>query len=153
VITFVEGDLFDMDLPALGHGCNCQGVMGRGIAVVFKNRYPEMYKVYQDACENLEYQLGDVFVWGPPDQTPGEPVIYNLATQPTPGPTASLEAIQSSLTDALEDAKERGIDKIGIPRIGAGLGGLKWEDVSVALAMVADPSPVELVVVSLPESK
>src|ERR1700678_3621437 len=92
----VIGDLFEVDAPAIGHGCNTEGAMGAGIAVEFKRRYPDMYKEYKRRCSSGAFSLGDVFVW----ETQAR-VVYNLATQPRPGPSASVEAIQQSVTKAL----------------------------------------------------
>jgi len=144
-LQMVDGDLFDLNLPALGHGCNCRGAMGAGIAVEFKRRYPEMYQAYRKLCLAGDFELGDVFVW-----TASAQVIYNLATQPVPKPSATLEAVEQSVQRALDDAEHRGIDRIGVPRIGAGLGGLSWPDVESTLRTVADSHRVELVVVSRP---
>lgn len=143
--TMVTGDLFQLGLPALGHGCNCTGAMGAGIAVEFRRRFPEMYEEYRELCQKGEFQLGDIFVW----EAPGV-VVYNLATQPIPRPSATLEAIDTSIRAALADAAGRGLPRLGVPRIGAGLGGLKWADVAEVLANAGEDSPVELVAVSLP---
>jgi O-acetyl-ADP-ribose deacetylase (regulator of RNase III) len=91
--------------------------------------------------------LGDIFVW-PADAL----VVYNLATQPLPRPPASLDAIDTSLRAALGDAHQRGLTRLGVPRIGAGLGGLPWSDVRAVLDAATVDSPVELVVVSLPDA-
>ena len=144
-LHLIEGDLFEVDLPALGHGCNCRGAMGAGIALEFKRRYPDMYRAYRERCLSGDFNLGDVFVWVAPDR-----VIYNLATQPVPKPSATLEAIELSVQRALDDAQQRGVRRIGIPRIGAGLGGLSWSKVESTLANVAEDHSVELIVVSLP---
>jgi len=143
--TAVTGDLFELDLPAIGHGCNCAGAMGAGIAGEFKRRFPRMYREYWRRCQVGRFPLGDVFVW-PDDRV----VVYNLATQPLPRPPAVLDAIDTSVRAALDDARRRGLSRLGLPRIGAGLGGLAWPDVAAVLAAAAEASPVELVVVSLP---
>jgi O-acetyl-ADP-ribose deacetylase (regulator of RNase III) len=59
----VTGDLFNLGLPAVGHGCNCAGAMGAGIAVEFKRWFPAMYQQYRRRCQQGGLQLGDVFVW------------------------------------------------------------------------------------------
>lgn len=141
----VTGDLFELDVPALGHGCNCVGAMGAGIAKEFKRRFPEMYREYRRRCQNGQFRLGDIFVW----QADGL-VIYNLATQPVPCPSATLDAVDSSIRAALADAERRGLRRIGVPRLGAGLGGLAWPDVAALLDTAAADHTVELVVVSLP---
>lgn len=143
--TMVTGDLFQLGLPAIGHGCNCVGAMGAGIAVEFRRRFPDMYEQYRELCAKGDFQLGDIFVW----EAPGV-VVYNLATQPIPQPSATLDAIDTSIRAALADAASRGLPRLGVPRIGAGLGGLTWVDVAEVLANAGEESPVELVAVSLP---
>lgn len=143
--TSVTGDLFELALPAIGHGCNCLGVMGAGIAREFRRRFPYMYESYRLRCANGLFVPGDVFVWTQ-DQPP---VVYNLATQPVPGPTATLDAIGTSVHAALVHAHARGITQLGIPWIGCGLGGLNKRSVATVLSEVAADSPVELIVVSL----
>jgi O-acetyl-ADP-ribose deacetylase (regulator of RNase III) len=141
----ITGDLFELGLPALGHGCNCVGAMGAGIAKEFKRRFPRMYREYRRRCRNGQFGLGDVFVW-----QADALVIYNLATQPVPGPSARLDAIVTSVRAALVDAEHRGLSRLGVPRIGAGLGGLQWPDVAAVLDAATADSAVDLVVVSLP---
>lgn len=144
--TPVTGDLFDLGLPAIGHGCNCAGAMGAGIAVHFKRRFPAMYQEYRRRCRQSSFRLGDIFVW---DQEP-DLVVYNLATQSVPRPSATLQAIDTSIRAALTDAERRGLARLAVPRIGAGLGGLAWSDVEAVLRQAGDDSPVELIAVSLP---
>lgn len=144
-MTAMTGDLFTAGLPAIGHGCNCAGSMGAGIALAFKQRFPDMYQEYRRRCRAGEFRLGDIMVWETPDL-----VIYNLATQPVPRPSATLEAIDTSVRAALADAAGRGLAQLGLPRVGAGLGGLNWPDVADVLDRASADSLVELVVVSLP---
>ncbi|HKD96407.1 MAG TPA: macro domain-containing protein [Micromonosporaceae bacterium] len=141
----IDGDLFTAGLPALGHGCNCAGAMGAGIAVEFRQRYPGMFEEYRARCRDGRFRLGGMFVWQAPDV-----VVYNLATQPVPRPTATLDAIETSVGAALTDVAGRGLHALGLPTIGAGLGGLAWPDVTAVLERVAGGSDVELVVVSRP---
>jgi O-acetyl-ADP-ribose deacetylase (regulator of RNase III) len=142
----VTGDLFDLGFPALGHGCNTRGLMGTGIAVEFKYRFPGLYSRYVRECHAGNFTLGDVLVWDV-----GDVVVYNLATQPRPGPSADLDAIQTSISAALADAARRELHRFGIPRIGAGLGGLPWKAVRERLEIAASEHSVELVVVTLSE--
>jgi O-acetyl-ADP-ribose deacetylase (regulator of RNase III) len=141
--TEVEGDLFTLGLPAIAHGCNCRGSMGAGIARQFRSRFPEMYAQYADRCRAGRFAPGDVFVWDA-----GEVVVYNLATQLKPGADARLDAISVSVRAALADAAERRIRRLGVPRLGAGIGGLDWNDVADVLHAAAATSTVELVVVT-----
>ena len=137
----VAGDLFDLDLPAIGHGCNCEGSMSGGIARDFRRRFPLMYTEYARRCAEGSFVPGGFFRWVLP-----ELVIYNLATQPKSGADAKLWAIEASVRAALEDAAERGLSAVGLPRIGAGIGGLVWADVAAILQGAAADSGVDVIV-------
>lgn len=139
----VKGDLFAQGMPAIGHGCNCRGTMNGGIAREVSKRYPQMHREYVDLCEASRFELGEFFAWEAP-----EFVVYNLATQKLPGANADLNAITTSVRSALADASHRGLSMLGLPKIGAGIGGLQWSEVSQALQAVAASSRVDVVVAS-----
>ena len=138
MLHYETGDLFDpaFNFDAIAHGCNRQGVMGGGIAAEMKRRYPEMESEYKVLCRNWKdryFRLGDFMRWNIPGGDPGPLVIYNLATQGVPGADARLNAIRVAFANMVADAEKRGLVNIGIPRIGAGIGGLKWTDVALAM--------------------
>jgi O-acetyl-ADP-ribose deacetylase (regulator of RNase III) len=142
------GDLFeDAGLPSLAHGCNCAGSMGRGIAVEFRRRWPAMYQAYRRECNEGRFRPGDVFVWEADERT-----IFNLGTQPVPGPSARLSYIEAALRQAVRIAESKAIPVIGMPRIGAGYGGLQWTDVRLVLESIGAESRVLLLVYKLPAS-
>ncbi len=136
-LTEITGDLFDLGFPALGHGCNCTGVMGAGIALQFRHRYPQMYEEYRQFCEEGVALPGDVY----PYEAADGKLILNMLTQPVPGPTATLELIESAVRRAIEMCQEHGIKEMAIPRIGAGIGGLKWSTVRERLETVMEDYP------------
>lgn len=142
-VRVLKGDLFESGLPAIGHGCNTKGSMGAGIAKEFRRRWPAMYEEYRRRCLAGTFGLGDVFVW----ET--MPVIFNLGTQPRPRPSATLEAIETAVSSMLEIAERRSIPAVGLPWIGAGLGGLNWADVYETLNAVAARGTPELVIFEL----
>ena len=141
----VPGNLLELDLPAVGHGCNCAGSMAGGIAVDFRRRWPEMYDEYVRRCAAGELSPGGFFRWDADGL-----VIYNLATQQRPGPDARLDAIDASVRGALADAQRSGIATLGVPKLGAGIGGLAWCDVYGVLRDAGEASSVTLTVVKLP---
>ena len=155
-ISFVSGNLFTYDgLEAICHGCNCKGLMGAGIAKEIKEKFPKMHRYYQDMCAEGEFILGSVFMAHKFDtsapyveeiQQSGFSTIYNLATQNHPGPYASLKAIKDSVTTMIDDAEQSGIKTIGVPRLGAGIGGLDWNNVKRLLEELGNATPVELIV-------
>ncbi len=129
-IQYVAGDLFanEYGAHALAHGCNCQGSMGAGIAVGFRQRYPAMYEEYRRRCKATprQFNLGDAFLWPAGDQ----PAVFNLGTQEgTWRARASYEAIEQALTAMRAQADAAAITSIAMPRIGTGYGGLSWKKV------------------------
>lgn len=147
MITYVTGDLFEIEgLDALAHGVNCEGRMGKGIAKEFKRRWPRMYEIYRRYCYRGKLHPGDVIGF----ETSSGLWVYNCATQHHVGATATLEAVHDSLEAMIDIAVPKGIKRIGLPRIGAGIGGLKWGAVKHLLEQL-DTKGIELVVVSLPE--
>lgn len=134
-ITYMQGDLFTSTALALGHGVNTSGVMGAGIAVAFKREFPVMYERYREFCLDGSLVPGGLYEYVDDEQNT---YVYNLATQDKPGAHAHLDWIRSSLSTTLWRLDERGLDRIALPRIGSGLGGLEWTDVErVMLETVA----------------
>jgi O-acetyl-ADP-ribose deacetylase (regulator of RNase III) len=136
-IEYVSGDIFvnKHKTQALAHGCNCQGSMGAGIAVGFRERYPEMYEEYRRRCkaDPRQFNLGDSFLW----KKEGEPFVFNLGTQERYWHArASYEAIEAALEKMRQQADQNGIDSIAVPRIGVGYGGLSWKKVKVIVERV-----------------
>ena len=141
-IEFVKGDLLSTDdFCAIAHGCNCAGAMAKGIAKEIRNRWPEMYYEYRRRCQEGRFNLGDVFVW-----TDGKTTIFNLGTQRSWKTAAELPAIEQSLKRMSDLAERKGITKIGLPRIGAGLGGLDWTHVKALLENIARRTSIHFVV-------
>lgn len=128
-ITYKVGDLFESTEPALAHGCNTHGVMGAGVARIVRQRHPEAFYAYTQACDMGRFRLGSALpVYSSPAGDRGR-WIYNLATQVNPGADATLWGVFLSFANMAEDARVRGIDAVGIPRIGCGIGGLTWDNV------------------------
>ncbi len=132
-----KGDIFKIPgVKNYAHGCNCAGAMGKGIAVQFKKMFPEMYLQYKRLCLEGIFLPGDVFVY-----KYSEGFVFNLGTQSTWRTKATLSNIRESLTKMMAIAEEKGIDSIAMPRIGAGLGGLPWQDVKAVVEDVASQHP------------
>lgn len=147
VVEHVSGDLFaQRDVYALAHGVNCRGVMGAGIAVEFKRRWPQMFTAYAQACGTGELTVGGMFAW----QVAEDRWVYNLASQDRPGKDARLDAVATSLEAALAHACVHSVPSIALPRIGCGIGGLDWPEVADVLDVVAARYPVVVRTVSRP---
>src|SRR5258708_39956093 len=140
--VFRKGDLFATEgLHAFARGCNCAGSMGGGSAIEFRRRWPRMYEEYAARCADGRFGLGDVFPW-----TEGDDTVYNLGTQAHWRKKAQLPALSKSIRRMAELAAHAGIERVGLPRIGAGLGGLDWVRVKRILTEVGAETPVTLLV-------
>jgi O-acetyl-ADP-ribose deacetylase (regulator of RNase III) len=139
-VVFIKGDLFATEgLVAYAHGVNCAGAMGAGIAIEFKKRWPRMYEEYALRCADRRFQLGDVFPWSEDGVT-----VYNLGTQEHWRKKSQLPALAKALRSMTTLATNAGIERVGLPRIGAGLGGLDWMRVKRVLTEVGAETKVSL---------
>lgn len=146
MITQVKGDLFDSqwEFDAIGHGVNCFGMMGAGIAVQFKNRYPRMHDEYRKLCGKGWLLPGQVFPW---DNGTGTQAIFNIASQYAPGPDAKLSYLHAGLQYVDFYMKHTKRKHLGLPWIGAGIGGLDIDDVLLTINQVFVSSPIKVTVV------
>ena len=62
MIEFARGNLFEAKVEALVNTVNTVGVMGKGVALMFKEAYPENFKTYKVACKRKEVKIGHMFV-------------------------------------------------------------------------------------------
>lgn len=125
----IKGDLFLSSSLALGHGVNCVGVMGAGIAPKFRSLSEEMYQKYRSHCKDGSLVPGMTYAYLLDDGR----WVYNMATQDKPGRYARLEWVYKSARKALVHADRNGVESISIPKIGCGIGGLDWADVQKVL--------------------
>ncbi|HEY1681035.1 MAG TPA: macro domain-containing protein [Candidatus Tumulicola sp.] len=111
---------------------NCVGIMGRGIALQFKNAFPQNFKMYKAACNREEIQPGKVFVFETGSMTDPKYII-NFPTKRHWRGRSRLSDIASGLTSLVFEIKQRKINSIAIPPLGSGLGGLYWPDVRILI--------------------
>ena len=128
MIEHKTGDIFGEDAEALVNSVNCVGVMGRGIALQFKNLFPENFKAYAEACERGEVIPGRMFVYDSGMMTTPRYII-NFPTKRHWRGKTRMEDIEAGLDALVREIRERNIRSIAIPPLGSGLGGLRWADV------------------------
>ena len=128
MIEFTTGDILRADVEALVNTVNCVGIMGRGVALQFKNAYPENFRAYEAACSRQEVQPGKMFVFETREIT-GPKFIINFPTKRHWKGKSRMEDIDSGLVALAAEIRERSIRSIAIPPLGSGLGGLNWGDV------------------------
>jgi O-acetyl-ADP-ribose deacetylase (regulator of RNase III) len=128
MIEFTTGDILHADVEALVNTVNCVGIMGRGIALQFKNRFPENFKAYAAACARGELQPGRMFVFETGTLT-NPKFIINFPTKRHWRGKSRIKDIDCGLRALAGEVRDRGIRSIAIPPLGSGLGGLNWGDV------------------------
>lgn len=125
MIHVVNGDLFDVPADIRVNAVNCVGVMGAGIALTFKQRYPEMFRAYQKACETRELDIGRLHVWKAHSAW-----IINFPTKRHWRNQSTYTDIAKGLVALHDYLAKQGDVLVTIPALGCGKGGLTWESVS-----------------------
>lgn len=128
MIEYKTGNILTEDAEAIVNTINCVGVMGRGIALQFKKRYPENFKKYAAACRNKEVVLGKMFVFKTEASTYPKYII-NFPTKNHWRGKSKAEDIARGLDDLLGVILKKEIKSIALPPLGCGLGGLEWKKV------------------------
>jgi O-acetyl-ADP-ribose deacetylase (regulator of RNase III) len=128
MLSFVKGNLFESDTEAIVNTVNCVGVMGRGIALQVKKRYPGNFVAYERACKRGEVAPGKMFVYET-QQLILPKYIINFPTKRHWRGASKIEDIILGLADLQKVIGDYNISSIAIPPLGAGLGGLDWQTV------------------------
>jgi O-acetyl-ADP-ribose deacetylase (regulator of RNase III) len=150
VIEDAHGNLLQADAEALVNTVNCVGVMGKGIALQFKQAYPDMAKVYEAACERGEVQPGRVQVWET-GLLQGPRFIINFPTKREWFRKSSYADIESGLVSLVAEVRRLGIRSIAVPPLGCGHGGLSWAKVRPMILGAFAPLPEVRVLLFSPE--
>jgi O-acetyl-ADP-ribose deacetylase (regulator of RNase III) len=146
MMRFTEGNLLDADVEAVVNTVNTVGVMGKGIALMFKERFPENYKAYARACETGEVQIGKMFVTAGVELE-GPRWIINFPTKKHWRQPTKLEWIREGLSALKQVIQEKKIHSIALPPLGCGNGGLDWAVVRPMIeTALADLPNVDVVV-------
>lgn len=124
----VEGDLLAVEADALVNTVNCVGVMGKGVALQFKRRFPDMFRAYKHACDRGEVRLGRMWVWET-GLLEGPRYIINFPTKDHWKGRSRLEWIRDGLVDLRRVIAGLELESVALPPLGAGNGGLDWADV------------------------
>lgn len=125
MIEYRRGDILDAEAEALVNTVNCVGVMGRGIALQFKNAFPENFKAYAMACKREQVQPGRMFVFETGRLTPPRYII-NFPTKRHWRGKSRIEDIEAGLAALVAEVRARRIRSLALPPLGSGLGGLDW---------------------------
>ncbi|GIX33868.1 MAG: Appr-1-p processing protein [Lysobacterales bacterium] len=125
MIEYRSGDILKSEAEALVNTVNCVGVMGRGIALQFKNAFPENFKAYAAACKRDQVRPGRMFVFETGQLTPPRYII-NFPTKRHWRGKSRIEDIEAGLVALVAEIRARRIRSIALPPLASGLGGLDW---------------------------
>lgn len=129
MVTLVTGNLFASEAQTLVNAVNCAGVMGKGIALAFKRRFPEMFADYAARCQRGEVRLGEPYLY----RGAALPWILNFPTKRHWRPASRLEDIIAGLACLEAHYRTWGITSLAVPALGCGAGQLDWNAVRPVL--------------------
>ena len=127
MIEFTKGNIFDSYSEAYVNPVNCVGIMGKGLALEFKNRYPINFLEYQKSCRLNEVVPGKMFIHKTGTTYPS--YIINFPTKLHWKQLSKLEYIENGLDDLILNLIDLDIHSVSIPALGCGLGSLVWRTV------------------------
>lgn len=145
-MEFTQGNMVVADNEALVNTVNCVGVMGKGIALQFKQAFPANNREYEKACAKGQVRLGHLFIYAT-GQLANPKYIVNFPTKRHWRAKSRLEDIESGLYALKHEITERGIKSIAIPPLGCGHGGLNWNEVRPLIEnILTDLADVQIMV-------
>ena len=140
MFQLTRGNLLEADAEALVNTVNCVGVMGKGVALQFKQAFPQNFTAYEQACRRKELQPGRMLVV--PTMGMGNPkYIINFPTKAHWKGKSRLEYIDAGLEALVEEIQRLGIQSVAVPPLGCGNGGLDWKDVKPRIQAAFEQIP------------
>lgn len=134
MIEFIKGNLLEAEAEALVNTVNTVGIMGKGIALQFRETFPENYKFYQKACKQGQVQIGKMLVFDN-GQFVSPRYIINFPTKGHWRESSKIEDVEAGLVDLQNVICNYEIKSIAVPPLGCGSGGLDW---NVVRPMIVD---------------
>lgn len=143
MITYKKGNLLEDSSEALVNTVNTVGVMGKGVALQFKQAYPEVFREYKKACDKGEVQTGKMHVVAT-NALVGPKYIINFPTKRHWKEKSKMNYITEGLKDLKSVIGELDIQSIALPPLGCGNGGLEWEEVRPLIEETFSDSDIEV---------
>ena len=141
MITYVKGDIFSSPSKVIVNTVNTVGVMGKGVALEFKNRYPDMFQSYKALCDEKKLDIGKLVLW----KNSSKCVLLFPTKKHWRNPS-KMEYIEKGLEKFVENWDRLGANSIAFPRLGCGNGGLDWEDVRPLMEKYLNPLPLQILI-------
>lgn len=133
MIHYTTGNLLESKADALVNTVNTVGVMGKGIALQFKNMFPNNFKRYAAACKSNELTIGQLLVTEEKSLLSGTKIIINFPTKTDWRKPSEYQYIEKGLVELAKFIQDKNIKSIAIPPLGAGNGGLNWTHIKQLL--------------------
>src|SRR6266702_282716 len=138
-IQYQKGDIFESNAQVIVNTVNCQGVMGKGLALAFKQKYPDMFNVYQQECRTRKLRIGRPTLY-----QKSTPWILNFPTKDSWRANSKLEYLEKGLEFLVSHYKNAGIKSIAFPKLGAQNGKLSWDEVGPIMAQYLSQLEVDV---------
>lgn len=138
-IQYLQGDIFESSAQVIVNPVNCQGVMGKGLALAFKQRYPDMFLAYQQECKTGKLRIGRPTLY-----TKSTPWILNFPTKDSWKANSKLEYLEQGLAYFINNYKKDGITSIAFPKLGTQNGKLSWDEVGPRMAQYLGPLDIDV---------
>lgn len=138
MIEYSAGDILKSNCEVLCNPVNCEGVMGKGLAVQFKMAYPAMFEEYKRICLSRLLKAGLVHIYAVPGES-NPRYIYNVATKARWEGKSQIATISTAIGWINQLVHDQKVTSIAIPALGCGEGGLKWGDVRLLLERMTWP--------------
>ena len=139
MIEYIEGDIFESPAQVIVNTVNTVGVMGKGLALSFKQRYPEMFERYKAVCEKHLLTVGKLMLFYEPDHW-----LLLFPTKENWRNPSKLEYIEKGLMKFVQIYAEKNITSIAFPRLGCGNGELDWNDVKPLMERYLKKLPIDV---------
>lgn len=139
MITYIKGDLFNSPAQVLVNTVNTVGVMGKGIALEFKKRYPEMFNLYQSKCDDKSFDMGKLLLWKKEEKW-----ILLFPTKRHWRSPSKITDIEQGLKKFAQSYDKLGIESIAFPKLGCGNGGLDWKEVKLIMEKYLSNLPIHI---------
>ena len=140
MVRYTTGNILDAEAEAVVNTVNTVGVMGKGIALMFKQAYPENFRQYSDAVKRSEIEVGHVFPVKS-ENLMGPKWILNFPTKKHWRHPSKLAWIEAGLHDLTKTIADLGIRTIAVPPLGCGAGGLQWDTVRPMIEQILGEIP------------
>ena len=141
MLRYHRTSILDSDAQTVVNTVNTVGVMGKGLALHFKKKFPGMFERYQELCKSDKLHVGALWLWKSDNQW-----VLNFPTKKHWRNPSKLEYIEAGLRNFADTYARRGIREIAFPRLGCGNGGLNWSDVRPLMEKYLSTLPIDVYV-------